>query len=353
MDPLLVPLAAGAHPAAGTVVNRALAVSAVEHRMDGLLWRWVEAGALEVEPEALSLLAPPAIASRRRSARLSTAAVQVSEKLGRADLQVAVFKGIAAEKRWYISSGDRRAVDLDLWLAPHQLGRVDEVVEAIQPDHPLVHRVSELASSRRIRSVDLVWNQIPIDLHFDPFKFGVWYEDLDAVWVETEDLGDGWRAMGPAAELLNALIHLNKDRFSRLLGFVDVVRASAQPDVADGAWQLAKKMGISVPVACSAQVVGDTLGVEIPIPPPPPGWRTQLWSRLWREETRLRGNEGYTQMRHRQDWIPLLCDDRFSEAARHLRHVWFPPRALLDYFNPHVEGLSYPLALWRARIGHR
>jgi len=29
--------------------------------------------------------------------------------------------------------------------------------------------------------------------------------------------------------------------------------------------------------------------------------------------------------------------------------VWFPPRALLDYFNPHVKGLPYPLALWKAR----
>jgi len=321
--------------------------------MHGLLWEWIEATHRPIDEVVMGQLAPAVIAARRRSRRLQTVAAELTEKLARADLQVAVFKGIATEKRWYGSSGVRPSVDLDLWLAPNQIDRVDEVVTAILPTHPLAEQILSLATTRKIRSVDLVWDQFPIDLHFDPFKFGVWYEDLEAVWADTEDLGEGYQAMGPAAELLNALIHLNKDRFSRLLGFVDVVRASAQPGVAADAWRLAKKIGVSVPVACSAQVVGETLGVEIPIPAPRPGWRTQMWSRLWPEEARLLGNEGYAQMRHRQDWIPLLCDARFSEAVQHLNRVLFPPRALLDYYNPHLVRLPYPLALWRARIGSK
>jgi len=346
---LLLALAGGADVPLDAEATTDVVTSAIEHRMHGLLWELVETEELPVGREATDLLAPAVLAVRRRSRKLATTASDVSEELAEIGLEVAVFKGVAAEKRWYGRNGTRPAGDLDLWLAPHQIDRAGEAVTALHPGHPLEGQVSELASTGQIRSVDLVWKGIPVDLHFDPFKFGVWYEDLDAVWANTEDLGEGYRAMGPAAELVNALIHLNKDRFSRLLGFVDVVRASAQPEVAEAAWRLATQIGVSVPVACSAQVVGETLDVPIPIPEPRDGWRTQMWSKLWPKETWLQGNAGYAQMRRRQDLIPFLCDGQLPEAIKYLQHVWFPPRVLLDYFNPHVEGLPYPLALWKAR----
>jgi len=348
-DPLLIELASGGFEGVMATITHLQVNSAIEHRMQGLLWAWVETGNFAIESEASELLATSVLSARVRSRRLSEAAADLSSELSHRDLDVAVFKGIATERRWYKRQGERPAVDLDLWLAPHQLDHAGEVVERIQPNHPLADQISSLVSNRRIRSVDLVWNGIPVDLHFDPFKFGVWYEGLEEVWADTEDLGDGYRTMGSAAELLVALLHLNKDRFSRLLGFVDVVRASARPEVAEKTWRLATEIGVSVPVACSAQAVGETLGMDIPIPAPRPGWRTRAWSRLWPEKSRLLGSGGYQQMRHRQDLIPLLCDGRSSEAIAHLRHVWFPPRALLDYFNPHVKGLPYPLALWKAR----
>ena len=276
--PLLLGIAADRAFSTTVAVTREVAASAIEHRMQGLLWEWIEDSVHPIGDEVTELLAPTVIAARRRSRRLQAVAAELTEKLGRSDLEVAVFKGIAAEKRWYGSSGDRPAVDLDLWLSPHQLGRAQEVVAALQPTHPLASQISDLATTRQIRSVDLVWNQIPVDLHFDPFKFGIWYDDLQSIWADTEDIGDGVRALGAAAELLTALLHLNKDRFSRLLGFVDVVRGSADTDVAEDTWRLAKDIGVSVPVGCSAKAIGDTLGVEIPIPTPRRGWRTEVWS---------------------------------------------------------------------------
>lgn len=336
--------------AEGGLSSRAIH-SITEHRLEGILWPLVESGEIAISDDALASLATLGLSWRRRSRQLLEAAQSITHLLGDEGLEVAVFKGIAAERRWYSGPGARPAFDLDLWLSPWQLDRAREVVELVHPRHPLAGDVTDLVSDRRLRSVDLSWQGIPVDLHFDPFKFGVWHQDLDSVWANTEVRDDGIRVMGSAAELLVAILHLNKDRFSRLIGFVDVVRGATQPGVAEASWELAKAIGVTVPVACSAQVVRETLGAEIPIPEPPPGWKTRMWRRLWPEGSRLLGNEGYSMMRKRQDWIPFLCDDRLPEALRHLRHVLFPPKALLEYSHPEVAGTPYPIGLVKARIG--
>lgn len=346
-------LAAGTNASNEVLIGEDLAVSAIEHRMHGLLWDWTKEASHGLDREVADRLGPPVLAARRRSIRLATAAGDVTSELSRVGVEVAVFKGIAAEGRWYSRPGARPAFDLDLWLSPNQLDHAKRAIEVLQPDHPLIEDVTHLVATRRIRSVDIVWRGVPIDLHFDPFKFGVWHDNLEAIWTDIEDTEEGYRVMGSAAEMLNALIHLNKDRFSRLLGFVDVVRASTQPGLSADAWDLAKEIGVSVPVACSARVVAEVLGVPVPIPAPPRGWRSSAWERLWPPDTRLLGEEGYRRLRHRQDWLPLLCDGKSRSALGFLRHVWFPPRPMLDYFNPHVAGLPYPLALWRARTARR
>ena len=297
------------------------------------------------------MLAALALGTRQRSQRLTDAARRITEELNSHGLEVAVFKGIAAERRWYTAAGTRPAFDLDLWLSPLQLDRAEQAVELLHPEHPLAADVAGLVARRQLRSVDLSWNGVAVDLHFDPFKFGVWFDGLDGMWEETDIEADGLRVIGGSAGLLASLIHLNKDQFSKLIGFADVVRASRVPGMAERMWETATAVGATVPVACSGRVVAETLGVDLPIPPPRPGVKTWLWNRLWPEDSRLLGSEAQRRAKSRQHLLAFLCDGAAADAWGHLRHVLLPPKALVEYFNPAVSGDPYPLALWKARMG--
>lgn len=350
---LLLDLASSRYDPSPVAVSLALVELAAEHRMAGLLSDRVDTGGIEVEPEARAVLAAMALGGRHRSQELTDAALAITTELDSLGLEVSVFKGIAVERRWYPRAGARPAFDLDLWLSPFQLQRAREVVELLHPEHPLAGDVAGLVARKQLRSVDLSWNGIPVDLHFDPFKFGVWSDQLEMVWSRTEIEPDGIRVMGEPAQLLVSLVHLNKDRFSKLVGFADVARAVAAPGLADAMWELASAMGVTLPVSCSARVVEQTLRVDLPIPPPRSGWRTWLWHRLWPETAGLLGSDGRVRPNMRQHLIPFFCDRAGFDAWSHLRHVLFPPKALVEYFNPLVKGDPYPIALWRARFGAR
>lgn len=347
---MLFPLAAGLEPGEGVEVTHEVVASAIEHRLFGLLWKWVEAGSVRCERAPRDSLAVAMLQSRRQSKRCLSAVNEITELLKSHALDVAVLKGIGTEVRWYSELGTRPSVDLDLWLSPEDLERASEVVRLLDPGHPLESSVDELVRNRRVRSIDLRWNGFAVDLHFDPFKYGIWYTDLESAWSWNERLEEGFVVPGRPVELVISLLQLNKDRFSRLLNFADVARMTSDASTCTNSWELARSMGASVPVISSARVVASTLGVGPPVPTPEGHWRSFLWNRIWNEDTRLRGDDGYTAMRRRQDWIPLLCDGHLGGAIRHLLHVWFPPKPLLEYFNPHVRGQLYPIALVNARL---
>jgi hypothetical protein len=349
--PLLLTLAAGHLPEREEPIDDRLVKSAMEHRMQGLLWEWIDAGLVTCDEQIRASLAMVVLGLRRRSQRMFESILEIGQTLASRDLDFAVLKGVGVERRWYSGPGSRPAGDIDLWLAPHQLHRVREAVSMIQPDHPLVEDVAELVARHRLRSIDLRWKDFPVDLHFDPFKYGVWFEDLDSLWARSRPIDEGVRFTTEEVELVLSLLHLNKDRFARLLGFVDVMRIASDSEVCTAAWSLTERVGAQVPVASAASVVETTLGMCFDLPDPEPGLRTAVWNSVWPERIRLLGEDGLNRMRRRQDWIPLLCEGHVGDALRYLRHVWFPPKRLLEYFNPHVTGLSYPAALWKARTG--
>jgi hypothetical protein len=136
------------------------------------------------------------------------------------------------------------------------------------------------------------------------------------------------------------LVHLNKDRFQRLLGFADVARIVDSGEVDwRAATLLAEGEGIEAMVFRSLEVV---LG-EMSLPWPnelerPNGVRVEAWNLIWRPGIRLRGAEGRLRFRRRQDWYALLARGRAWEAVRWwLREMW-PPAVIVDIRYSDVRG---------------
>ena len=347
--PALVELAAG-RPLPAVDDHDELGRSALEHRMGGLLWSQVSNGAIEGPTAWRERLAGADLATRTRHQRLWRTLTDVTEQLRAAGLEVATFKGVVAEHRWYGRMGERPCVDLDLLLRPDHLDRIDDVIALIEPGHALRGRVGTLVAQGRLQSVELMTaDGVSIDLHADAFK--LWLPSRrDVVWARVVDVetpaGGVVRALDAEASLVHFLVHLTKDRFRSLLGYVDVARVAATPDLDHDfvAWWVDTE-GLDVHYRAALDTVAATLGLDL-APSASRGPREMVWHAVWRPAIRLRGDEGAVRFRHRQVWVTLLARRRTAAKARFLARKLLPAPELVDYRRP-VRG---PV-LWRLTWG--
>ncbi len=350
--PALIELAAG-RPLPQTVEDPdELLESAAEHRMHGLLWSAVARGEIVVPLHVERHLALLDLSIQARHRKLWAALDEVTNRLGAGGIEVAVFKGVAAEAQWYGRIGERPSRDLDLWLSPHQLDRADEVLELLQPDHALTGELNRLVRRGNLQSVDVEFGGVDIDLHFDPFKMGIWLRDLPGVWARRVPFHEGYATLDPASALMQFLLHLNKDRFSWLLGVVDVARLVQQDHEArSGVRSLAVLEGMGCLVGSADQAVSGLLGVPFK-GVPTRGIREVAWRLMWPPHTQLDGNRGYLRGSRRQFLAPFLCEGRLKDSIRFFRRLLAPPQALIDYYYPGLSG-GYPSKLLRARAEAR
>jgi hypothetical protein len=297
---------------------------------------------------AIRFLRTTHLATVRRHEQLWSGLSAVQAKLAELGVDAAVFKGVVAEARWYDRTGERPCHDIDLLLDPAHLPRVDEVVAAIEPDHPLRGRTRELAERGVLQSVDLVHDDVPVDLHWDVLKLGIASRARDLWWERTVPFvapdGTVLRALDAEASLVHFLVHLNKDRFSRLLGYVDVARIARREELdADAVAALAAADGIDASVGASWNVVRETLGLDLP--PRGEGGRVRrtVWRVAWRPSVRLRGPEGEERFLHRQWLIAVLAKGRALEAVRaFVRSLAPPPELLAHLHSSHAERVGAP-----------
>jgi Uncharacterised nucleotidyltransferase len=335
--PALVEVAAGR--GLPTVTDpMALLRSVFAHGMAGLLLSEVERAAPPWRRLVLPVLAARQASVRAWHERLWAALASVTAVLDDAGVQVAVAKGVAAEARWYDRLGERPSNDLDLLLCPAQLDRLDDVVAAIEPTHPLGGQVRRLAERGLLQSIDLDYDGVPVDLHWDILKLGIPSRNRQAIWDRTVaiELPDGRRvrALDAESSLVHFLVHLNKDRFRRLLGFVDVARIQAREDLdLDAVKRLAAADGIEGSVSASWDVVTGTLGVPGANPLRATPVRSLVWQIAWRPSVRLRAAESTIRFRHRQWLIAVLGHGRTAEALRCWIRETFPPADLLAYLH--------------------
>ncbi len=346
----LIELAAGRHLRFEDAT--ALVDSAAEHRMSGLLLEGARAGRVDLAVTYQRVLAAQTLATRAHHERLWRAFESAAHRLEGVGIEVALAKGIGAERRWYDGIGQRPCADLDLMLKPDQVAHVRDAVRALQPDHKLLPHLDQLVANGDLESVDVAYDGVSIDLHFDIMKLGIPVRGSDAIWQRTEHLespaGNAVRVLDPETSLILFLLHLLKDRFSYLLGFVDVVHVLEREDIDWGfVDDFLGHEGLSVLVYETLDTVYETLSLPNPRPVPQRGWRRKAWQLLWPERIRLGGHSGRVAHHRRQFWFPFLMPGRELDGIKAIAGLAFPPRTLMDHYHPDTEG-PY---LWRLAVG--
>jgi hypothetical protein len=312
--------------------------SAFAHGMGGLLFSEVERTEQRWRRLALAAMSARHAQVRAWHEQLwacLTSIVSVFDELG---VEVAIAKGIAAEARWYGRVGERPCNDLDLLLSPAHLGRLDDVVAAIEPTHPLCGKTAQLAQRGLLQSIDLDYHGVPVDLHWDILKMGIPSRNITAIWDRTVPFtlldGRSIRALDAESSYVHFLVHLNKDRFRRLLGFVDVARVYEREELDQAAVdQLVRADGIETSVSASWGVVIRTLGLPVHNQMGARPVRSLVWNLVWRPSVRLRAAESTVRFRHRQYLMGILSRGRAVEAARCWFRERFPPADLLAYVH--------------------
>ena len=349
---VLVDLAADREPASDEFDSQQWA-RAIDHRMGGLLWSWGRDHLRDHDLKTRLLMHDLGVGAHL-DVVWKVLGYAVSQLHGRG-IDVATVKGVTAGARWYRRTGERPCSDVDLLLAPHHLDRAAEAVAALQPDHPWIPHLDALVASRRVQAVTLRVDDMDVDLHFDLLKLGIPTRGASRIWDRTlvHELpgGAAVRVLDDTAALLHFLVHLNKDRFQRLLGYADVQRVIAGGQVDwDLLQQDARREGIEVAVLRTLEAVLDEMSLPWPAEVPRPrGPRSLAWSLLWRPGIRLRGSEGRLRFRMRQNWIAILARGRGREALWWWIREFWPPEAAVDVRYSGLRG-PYLWKLFRGRV---
>jgi len=353
--PALLDVAAG-RPVSGVADPKTLVASAAEHRMLGLLHDAVTTQGVAF-PEALSAgLAQHRLAIRVSNQMLWRELIHIDEVAAQHGIDLAAFKGVTSETRWYGGEGLRPCADIDVFVAPSHLGRIGELVGLLQPDHPVAGTIQAMIDGGAVQGVDLhLPTGVAIDVHQEPIKLGIPVRQLDLIWRTTSTVstpnGVEIRVLGPEVALVQALLHLQKDRFSYLLGFVDVARIIGGSDID---WELVDRFvrgeGLALHTYESLRVVASWLDLDVPIPPS--GYLARrLWNAAWPASSRLQGHVGMSRMVRTRYWIPFTMKGRRWEAFRWWWRLIFPPMRLVAYLHPDTRGpYLWRLVSFRTRL---
>jgi hypothetical protein len=325
--------------------------------MMGLVWETAQSGELTIAPDLHRNLAAESLSTELRHRQLAAALGHASEFLSAKGIEVATFKGVAAEQRWYDQIGDRPCWDVDLLVAPHSLPRAGELIEALQPEIRNDGRIQRLIDTGRLQAIDISFEGVILDIHFDLFRLGFGTRQPDRVWDRTVTLpiaeGVVVRALDAEMSLIFSLLHLNRDRFARLLGYVEVLRIIDRSDID---WEFVDSFvtgeGLETSHRLALAAVFEGLKVENPSYQVVGGWRGRVWNVLWRPSIRLRGEEGRLRFGRRGVLLfPFLVRGRGTDAARYLLRRMFPRRDMVDLMHPNSRG-PYLWRLIQTRAGH-
>jgi hypothetical protein len=353
--PALLDVAAG-RPLHDLAEPEALITSAAEHRMLGLLHEAV-AGAGTGFPQRLAAgLAQNRLAIRVSNQMLWRELARIASLAAGHGIDLAAFKGVTNEARWYPGQGLRPCADIDVFVAPHHLDRIGDLVKLLQPDHPVAGTIQAMIDGGAVQGVDLhLPNGTAVDLHQEPIKLGIPVRQLDEMWATTSTIaapdGTEIRVLSPEIALVQALLHLQKDRFSYLLGFVDVARMISGSAIDwDTVDRFVHGEGLSLHTYESLRVVASWIDLDAPIP------RSgrlahRLWQVAWPPSSRLQGHVGMSRMVRTRYWIPFTMTGRRWEAFRWWWRIIFPPRRMVAYLHPDTRGpYLWRLVSFRTRL---
>ena len=219
-------------------------------------------------------------------------------------------------------------------------------------------RIQRLVDAGVLQTIDVVFDGVVLDIHFDLFKMGFKSRQpqlvSDRTVIVALEEGRSVRALDAETSLVFSLLHLNRDRFAKLLGFAEVLRIIERGAID---WEFVDafvgREGLETPHALTLGVVVETLQVDRPMPDPPRGWRSRIWSAACPPGIRLLGEEGRLRFGRRGVLLfPFLVRRRGGDAARYVLRRLFPRRDMVDLVHPGTHG-PYLWRLIQARVGHR
>ena len=348
--PALLDIGAG-RPVGVVADTDALVTSASEHGMSGLLWSRMRVGEVAVDGERALQLAAGDVARREHSEALASALERAVSLLRDRGIASAAFKGVCTERRSYVRPGERPSRDVDLLVAPGDVHRFGEAVDALDPDYALRAGVDRRIALGMQQAATLRFDGVSVDLHADVATLGVPSRANELVWERVTSLSfDGGRevpVLDAEGELYALATHLIKDRFARLINHVDVVRLAGRADLD---WSAMRRMaaadGLDGLLPLAVEAVHTTLDVPLPQAFRRPRGRKPLgWSLLHRPGSVLAGTGPPPR---RQLLVPLVIPGRRGEVLQWLlRRVLPPAEVSRDLYS----GVSAnPVArLWRAR----
>ncbi len=329
--------------------------SAIDHRMDGLLWSQVRDGRAEVGTAERSRLAAADLLRQRRAGDHWAILVRTQQQLAAQGLETVALKGVTAEARWYDRVGERPTSDVDLWLDPRSTDRFPEAVTCLDPTHPLRGSIGRMLAAGDCQGVEVEVPGTVVDLHADPYKVRARLPGVEAMFdrrVHVMGPADvaAW-ALAPEDALLQQLVHLNRDWFRSLIGYVDILRIAQRGELDWPAlWRAAEGDGLTDVVTLGLREVDQVLPLGTSLPTAPNGWRSQVWHRAWPEHVRLSGHEGVPRQRRRHDVITVLIRGHVLATMRgQWRSRLFPSRAMVDHAYPGQRG-SYLRRLLYGRV---
>ena len=253
--------------------------------MQGLLWRQVDEGNVSLSRNTVRQVAAEFMRVRHRNLTIWETLGRVSSMLTRRKIRFLVLKGIANEARWYEQVGDRPTSDLDIWVSPEDKWRFGEIVRGVSPGHPLGHSVQGLVDAGHLQSVDLVSESgILIDLHADPFNFGLRARTAPTMWATQEEvtspLGGTVPVLSATSSLVHSLVHLNQDGLGSLVGFADVCRIIKDERIdPDAAISMLQEEGLLAHGMNTLNAVADVLNIRTGFDPS--SYETRWWRAVW------------------------------------------------------------------------
>jgi hypothetical protein len=350
--PSLVDLAAG-RPITSEHDPEGLYVSSVDHRMSGLLAAdEIGVGSL-TEHDRLHLAGVQA-SMWVHNTMLRERLREILSLASGVGAEVAAYKGVVTEERWYRQAGERVVTDLDLIVAPGSLDRALDLIAVIEPLR--VDELRPLVSSGALQSCELRFQDITIDLHFDILKLELLEtRDPHRLWESMEQMdafGTQVLTPNPSLSLTLTLLHTTRDRFRWLSSYADVARIvqDGRADLGE-ALRLAESEGLGAQARLALNRIDQDLGLGLGNMSGK-GVQYRIVSMLWPRVRSLSGTPLIHPPPRSTLKMAVLVKGRSLEAVRGWLLRLIPSRAVLDHYHPDVRG-PYLIRLVSARFGRR
>ena len=346
VEPALVELAAG-RPLPDVDDGVALVRSAVEHRLAPLLAHQLRLGDRSLGSEAGRLLAFEELAGRSVSQKLAQARRTTLDRLAEAGFELALFKGEATAALWWPAAELRPSTDVDLFVNPDDVERLDGLVRTLDPDFPHADALPRLAAARTLQWLACTVADVAIDVHIDPMNLLARTRQLDRMWERAVSvrLADGAsvRVLDPSTALVHWAVNQTRDGFPYLVGLADLRFALADPRIDwDEVARFAAAEGWTAMVTGALRYGCDMLGVT---PPQPLGRQTpreRAIVGLLPLRSRLCGDQTTARARTTRWLVQLSAEGRSVDSLARFARRLFLPRSMLAR---HTD-LSGPY-LWR------